>query len=87
MIVYKFKYKEVILKMGQLHEDYAITDPRKRALHSSVKLVTLCPTYNIKVELKCLLEQIHGVRVNFRFNQIIIDDVTIIFSKVYPLLL
>ena len=35
----------------------------------------------MKLELKCLLEQTHGVRVNFRFNQIIIDDVNIMFYK------
>ena len=30
-----------------------------------------------KIELKFLLGQTHSFRVNFRFNQIIIDDVTI----------
>ena len=37
--------------------------------------------YQNKLELKCLLGQTHGVCVDFRFNQIIIDDVTIIFCK------
>ena len=31
-----------------------------------------------KIELKCLLGQTRSFRVNFWFNQIIIDDVTII---------
>ena len=34
-----------------------------------------------KLELKCLLRQTHGVRENFQFNQIIIDDVTNIFCE------
>ena len=32
-----------------------------------------------KLELKCLLGQTHSFRETFRFNDIIIDDVTIIF--------
>ena len=32
-----------------------------------------------ELELKCLLRQTHGVRENFMFNEIIIDDVTILF--------
>ena len=35
----------------------------------------------IKRELKWLLEQTLCVRVNFRFNEMIIDDITIIFLK------
>ena len=37
----------------------------------------------IKVEVECLLEQTHGVQVNFRFNEMITDRHNHIFGK-YP---
>ena len=59
-----FQYPMLVSPMADPEAGRVITAPKEK---------------QNRVELKCFLGQTHGFRENFRFNPIIINDVTIIF--------